>query len=359
MNLFHFFLLAILIFSCSKNHNNEEAFVEKNLIKVKQHKKLEKNSDIYFDSVFSVASKTEIIPNDKFYISKIAKVFVTKDKFVIEDKRGEQVLVYSRKGIFEYSIGRLGSGPGEFNRINSIDVNRNNNVLILDNKNRRVSKFKLNGKFVSSYSIITPGSSILSDNSNGFYIYSPATQVKPLNENLIKHYDNKGEVDNTFCKPFFEFGLASGGMVGDSKGYIYVTQKLYYTAQKYSENGIYLLSYGSETENHCTFRLESESKLPELKELNKCTIMENFDIGNKYCLFQFNKSNNSKEFSWIDIYDIDGNILIPSIQVPKGYRFNCIGEDNLFYFVHSVENENINEVEYFIVAYKLNEIKKK
>ncbi len=358
MNSFLFLLFVVLIFSCSDSGNNRETFIEKNSFQVEHYKELVKNSTNIFDSVFSVINKTKIIQNDNFYISTISRVFVTKDKFVIVDNYGKQVLVYSRKGSFRNSIGRLGKGPGEFNNINSIDLNIDNEILILDNRNRRISKFQINGQFVSSFRIRNGGKSILADNEDGFYIYSPITAMKPLNKNLIVHYNNEGEIDNAFCKPFFEFGLVGGNIVGDKDRNIYVTQDLYYTAQKYSADGTHISSYGIETKNHCTFRFKNVLKLPGLDELNNCTILNSLGVSNKYCLFQFTKSNDSKMFSWIDIYNLDGNILLPGVHVPNGYRFHCIGEDNLFYFVHSVENKNINEIEYFIIEYKLKEIKK-
>lgn len=79
-----------------------------------------------------------------FSINSIA-VDEELDIFVL-DSRNFQIIKFDKDGKFLWKIGREGQGPGEFQRPNNVTVNQSNGVAILDNY-RILSQFDFLGNF--------------------------------------------------------------------------------------------------------------------------------------------------------------------------------------------------------------------
>ncbi|MDY0088386.1 MAG: 6-bladed beta-propeller [Coriobacteriia bacterium] len=58
-----------------------------------------------------------------------------------------QVVVFTKDGEFVRQFGRPGTGPGEFDRPNGIDVMSDSTVIVADSNNSRVQAFSLDGVF--------------------------------------------------------------------------------------------------------------------------------------------------------------------------------------------------------------------
>lgn len=58
-----------------------------------------------------------------------------------------QVVVFTKEGEFVRQFGRPGSGPGEFDHPNGIDVMADSTVIVADSNNSRVQAFSLDGVF--------------------------------------------------------------------------------------------------------------------------------------------------------------------------------------------------------------------
>lgn len=341
-------VLILVFFSCN-SENKKESFFDKSIDKLISDKIIVEDNN--FNKIFTLNSKIQLNTDKNSPITEIAELCVTKTRYIVADRRGKQLLLFDKNGNIEKSIGEVGKGPGEFMRVASIDINNNNEILLLDSKNWRVSKFKMDGKFVNSFEVMA-GSYILADLNDGFYLYRPLSKIKAVDVNLITHYNSDGENDFSFCKPFFEFGLGDGSIHKDKHGNLYMTQIFSSSVHKYSPQGKYLAKVGNENKYYKSFRLKRDKELPPIEEIKKCTQVQGFAINSKYILIQLNNYDIPYNFNWIDIYDVKGNLLMPNIKIPKGFQLSDVGDDDLFYFIYLPTDDISLEVpNYYIIGY--------
>jgi hypothetical protein len=138
-----FFLLLILIFSCSEdsNVNSKNSFVFP-----WNFNENESIQDI-LDSVEFVA--LEAHPEGLF--KKADKLIAHDNKFFIFDMLGQnQVFVFDNVGNFLYKIGKRGSGPGEYIGIRNFAIDENF-IYFIDNYTSRMFKYNISdGTYVDS-----------------------------------------------------------------------------------------------------------------------------------------------------------------------------------------------------------------
>ena len=85
-------------------------------------------------------------------------------------------------GIMVFKFGSMGTGDGEFRRINGIDVGPNGNIFVVDSDNDRIQVFHPNGAFAfkfwdSGYRTnaiaVGPNGNIFLGTSNGVHVFHP------------------------------------------------------------------------------------------------------------------------------------------------------------------------------------------
>jgi hypothetical protein len=352
----YIFLLILLFFcfSCSTNEKKQKSSLKINSNQIKSQEKIITKNNENFNSIFKKISDVELKPNTEHLITSIEEIITTNNYFIIADQYGNKLLVFDRNGKFQNIIGGTGSGPGEFQTIQSITINDKNEILLLDNS--KVSKYKLNGKFIKSIPVQNGGNSILADVNDGFYLYSPNCGIKPIEVDLIKHYNKRGEVINSFCKPFFEFGLVDGKLVNGKDGNLYVTQQLSNIVQKFTVEGKHLLQYDVESINHNILELKNNAELPKLEELNRSTMLIGVEISTSYCVFQFLNNKEEERYSWLDIYDLYGQLLATDITIPSYHKLSDIRENDAFVFYDVSEEDNDSDnLKYRILEYVIDE----
>lgn len=69
----------------------------------------------------------------------------------IADRKLSAVQVFDADGNFLRSIGRAGGGPGEFGVINAIEINNKQELMTIDARNKRVTRFSNTGEVLSNY----------------------------------------------------------------------------------------------------------------------------------------------------------------------------------------------------------------
>ena len=85
------------------------------------------------------------------FVAKPARDLARKGK-------GRELVGRGENNGFESEWGGEGSGPGEFRRPTAIAVDKEGNVLVADNGNRRIQKFDSNGRFLDAWGIYTDDS---------------------------------------------------------------------------------------------------------------------------------------------------------------------------------------------------------
>lgn len=76
-----------------------------------------------------------------------------QNNIYVADKYSEQIRVFDQRGRFIKSIGQKGKGPGEFEDIATMAIDQNDDLLIVDRINRRITRFKKFGADFLMYSI--------------------------------------------------------------------------------------------------------------------------------------------------------------------------------------------------------------
>ena len=85
------------------------------------------------------------------YISRVTKALFTDKQIIVLDEKSNQILRYDNEGRFLGPIGRGGKGPGEYIRVNDIEVNNTNGIIyVFDIGLGKVLKFNMEGKFLGS-----------------------------------------------------------------------------------------------------------------------------------------------------------------------------------------------------------------
>ena len=88
---------------------------------------------------------------ETFCLTKPLNCIQHDDLFLISDISEHCIVVFDRKGQFQYKIGKKGQGDGEFNEPTYVSVYKPGELIICDSLNHRVQIIKLNGTFVSKF----------------------------------------------------------------------------------------------------------------------------------------------------------------------------------------------------------------
>ena len=91
---------------------------------------------------------------DEPIFSQIGDMAVDEhERIFVSDWKETRIRVFDRNGIILMNIGKKGQGPGEFERINGIQITPQNELMVLDASRKRLSFFSLAGEFVRSKSL--------------------------------------------------------------------------------------------------------------------------------------------------------------------------------------------------------------
>jgi sugar lactone lactonase YvrE len=74
-----------------------------------------------------------------------------RHRLLVVDNKLCQVKVYTEKGDTLFSIGRMGEGDGEFNRPQSVAVDKYGNIYVVDAFNFRIQIFDSTGKYLRKF----------------------------------------------------------------------------------------------------------------------------------------------------------------------------------------------------------------
>lgn len=113
-------------------------------------------------------------PEDFFFMSPSQLGMVRTDhsgNIYVSDYQSNDIKVFDPDGNFLRNIGKKGKGPAEFTNISAIDINRRNELVVLDYSNDRVTWFSDSGKLLSSRippkrTMVWPNSFIQLDNGD-------------------------------------------------------------------------------------------------------------------------------------------------------------------------------------------------
>jgi hypothetical protein len=129
---------------------------------------LERNLQITDEILFDTDSND--IADEKL-ISFITE-FVTDDqgRQYIVDARNARIRVFDESGNFLRYIGQEGSGPGEFQDISTLHINKNDELIAADPNRGRISTFSLDGELLSTHRLPVADVNKITEAPDGGYL---------------------------------------------------------------------------------------------------------------------------------------------------------------------------------------------
>ena len=160
---------------------------------------------------FSLKKISEIllVEDPDVPIGTIKRLRVDQDHIYLMDTSLKRIMVFTAQGRFVRTIGRQGSGPGEFRFLYTMDV-RNGLIACFDQGTRRITLFDSSGVFLNAFGARTKDSApsgncmrITSDQTLLLAHKSSKSPRKQIEENnyswLICEFDTLGHVLSYFA----------------------------------------------------------------------------------------------------------------------------------------------------------------
>lgn len=95
--------------------------------------------------------------SDSNYFDGVAAAArLSNNAIAIANESMSQILLFDAAGTFVRSIGRRGSGPGEFEAVNSVIALGDGTMVAFDRQTRRVSRFTADGDLLDDHRIVGP-----------------------------------------------------------------------------------------------------------------------------------------------------------------------------------------------------------
>jgi peptidylamidoglycolate lyase len=148
--------------------------------------------------------------------------FLPNGDFLLGDGyQNGRIIRYDAKGEFVSEFGSVGSGPGQFDLIHGVAVDRNRRILVSDRDNDRIQVFTENGRFLEEWPDILGPTGIHVDEDDNVWVLSTTL-------NQISRFSHEGELLYQFGAYCCTRGGFEGGfsrphqMSVDQEGNLYV-----------------------------------------------------------------------------------------------------------------------------------------
>lgn len=141
--------IVVSLISCNNNRgkadNNIHAKYEINI------DTLESQGIAFISSYFKSVTPIFLETTDDCLIRYIDAVQVSKDYIFILDRSSRALYTFNKDGKFMGKIGKVGSGPGEYNNISDFSIDKKNQVVyILDMQKSNIASYDFKGKYIYS-----------------------------------------------------------------------------------------------------------------------------------------------------------------------------------------------------------------
>ena len=147
INCIVYILSVLSLISCSKSHESAESKIKIDL----SHFENTMNYSEFVDSISYIQLET----NDSCLISEIEYLSVANNEIFIKDLKSGGIFRFDNHGTFLSKLNKYGSGPGEFNRISSFDIDPIQRIIyIYDDKQKNILSYTFEGKYISTIRVL-------------------------------------------------------------------------------------------------------------------------------------------------------------------------------------------------------------
>jgi hypothetical protein len=219
--------IALLIMACSKVSSNESVVADDvfpKAIHLGAHR--EPAKDISFLALLNHVSYIPLETRSTVLLTRCSKVIADKNRFIVLDRENSSVHVFSAEGKHLFVVGSIGHGPGEFLRLDDMEIDTEHHQLLLwSNDNTSVFTYSLeDGKFIEQTNMPFYGSrfGILGDHYISYTDYNIGRTGEARN---LFVSDRKGVVKHSYFPfPADRFTAAfsfKGVLSKNDQGYLY------------------------------------------------------------------------------------------------------------------------------------------
>jgi hypothetical protein len=138
----------------------------------------------------------------------VTEIAVTRNGTVfVVDRMGPTIRRYDKEGAYQGTVGRPGSGPGEYRRVGGVAALANGGIAIWDHPNQRITVFDSIGGFAHSFRATnrTPSADLRADSAGFLYLRAHATdeigRLGVESEEVWVRVTMQGEVDDSIPIP--------------------------------------------------------------------------------------------------------------------------------------------------------------
>ena len=170
-----------------------------------------------------------------------------REEVVVAEWDGNTVSFFTCSGRKVRSLGKRGSGPGEFKHPCGVAVDGEGNIVVVDSDNHRIQKFTPEGKFVAAVGtkgskalqFVNPNDVAYNKHNKKLYVTDGGCRIQILNPDLTFHssFGKKGSGKGQFSDPT--------GIAFSSTGEVYVTDSDNHRIQVFTPAGKCLRTFGS------------------------------------------------------------------------------------------------------------------
>jgi hypothetical protein len=156
------------------------------------------------------------------------------ERIYISDWKESHIKIFDKNGVYLKTVGRRGQGPGEFQKINRLQIINHNQLSVFDGNLKRLSVFSLDGDFEKSIPIQKMSPLDVGIGSNGYFLVK-TVHLDPVSAkagiavnlydpefNLIKVLDaDKPQDVLTPFQPYFVWALLTNNdiLLGNNERY--------------------------------------------------------------------------------------------------------------------------------------------
>lgn len=192
-----FFITALIILNCCGREKSSWRGTIKEIngvVFVKNPK-----TPLYTDKIIDFTEDLRIGSEDgqsEYMFAVIRHIAVDDDENIyVGDYRESHIKVFDKKGKFIQTIGKRGQGPGEIARINFIQINADNELMVFDQTSRKIHHFSQEGEFLRAIPIKFPFISLRFDTKEYYYGEVSVNSPKSRTIELIKIDTNSKKID--------------------------------------------------------------------------------------------------------------------------------------------------------------------
>ncbi len=332
--------LTLLFLSCT-----EESSKKSNIILIDESKVSEtplEFSDIFTNEkevALNFSETTKELPPGIFQLLKNKK-----GNLILADGYSREILMLDSNGRFEKQIGGAGKGPGEFEILKTIKLDKNDNLWVYDVGLQRLSQFSApDYTYDSSFNL----KGRLSD----FIVMDDYIIVyDPLGDEVLKKYDLDGNKINgtySFSERELQIFLSRFQIRGLSRGFnennLFMVYPGEFAIHKYNDDLEFLSKLVPRKDTKFNSFQSSPPEFPEFLDpydynnshqdywVSFNHIYNLFKIEPNILLLQLYSQTKDKTFDfYLNIYDDDGTLIAPGIKLPKESILIGTDEKNIY-----------------------------